>query len=388
MTWTVQPRAADLTRDADPVTGWSRLQLVERYNLADTWTLQGPWSVLSWCVPGAGAILDADGKQRASGNLWRRYRWTDPRTGVLQCRASFVGDNIGGRIIYPDRTKALTGVPGTFSRAYDTRTDTIEDLILGYVAGNVGALATVDRRLANLTLPVSQHRGGTATVNGRFDNLGVLVQDLAEAGRLRVRLVHEDDPVTLAKRLGLRIDAVPDVSADVIFGAPGQSNAVLSDYSDTITAPELTRAIVAADGDLAARQVLRLIDTTAETTWGPAWVSEQLVDARHTADATEMTRAGTQALEAGSSPTAIEFEVTDGPDVQLYRDWDAGYRVGVEGPEGRLDNVVREITTTVDAAGQIVRAVVGTPGASAATTTTDRLTEGALRRIELIERSA
>ena len=386
VTWTVQPRAADLTRDADPATGWSELQLVERYNLADTWTLTGPWSALTWCVPGAGCLLDAGDVQRASGNLWQRYRWTDAR-GVLQCRASFVGDNIGGRIIYPDRTKALTEVPSTFSAAYDTRTSqTIEDLILGYLSANLGALAVVDRRLADLVLPASLGRGGTATVNARFDNLGILVQDLAEAGRLRVRVVHDESDGT--PRLALRIDEVPDVSDDVIFGAPGDSNAVLTRYSDTITAPEVTRAIVAGSGNLAERPVLRVVDTAAEDRWGSAWVSEQLVDQRQTSDAVEMLRAGTTALEAGSSPTVVEFEVTDGPDVRLYHEWDTGYLVGVQGPDGRLDNPVREVITTVTAKGHTVRAVVGTPGASAQTTTTDRQVDGALRRIEVLERSA
>lgn len=398
MTWTLHPRAHDLTRNYDPVTRFDSLTVVERWPGITTWTVEGPADTLDVFTEGMGCILDKGSDQVAAGDWWQRERWIDPDTGQLMHRTSFVEDNLDGRIVYPDAAKVLTSTPSTYSRAYDTRTLSVESLILGYVRSNLADLATTDRRLASLLLPASLNRGGTATVNGRWDNLGTLVEDLAEAGRLRVRLVH--DETTGTPRLALRIDPVLDVSADVRFAVGNGGTGIVTAFRDVTTAPTVTHAIIGGGGQLAARVVSIVADETAAAKWGRR---ERFVDQRQTTDAATMTAAGAKALAEGSTPAEAVVGVTDGPDVQ-YRhggtsinpadgQYGVGYVVGIDLPGGvTADNVVREVTTTVteDDDGtptETVQIVVGTPGASATDTNTDRTVDGALRRIELIERN-
>jgi len=101
---------------------------------------------------------------------------------------------LGGRVVRPaPGTLLVPGTIGTFPADYDLRSGIVEDLILGYISSNIGPLALPDRRVPRLRLPASQGRGGTTQVSGRLDNLGVLVQTLAESGGLRVRIVHAED---------------------------------------------------------------------------------------------------------------------------------------------------------------------------------------------------
>lgn len=198
MTWDIHPRNADLSRTFDPITGWSSLPLVERHNSPDTWTVTGPAAVLSVFTPGMGSIVDRDGEQVTSGQVTRIRRTGSTEGGRVAetMTVAFASDlaALGGRIVRPSPSHALTvGAIGTFPAAYDLRSGIVEDLILGYVNSNIGPAARPDRRLPRLRLPASQGRGGTTQVSGRLDNLGVLVQSLAEAGDLRVRIVHTED---------------------------------------------------------------------------------------------------------------------------------------------------------------------------------------------------
>lgn len=196
--WQIHPRNADLTRTFDPLSGWKQLHLFERHNVPDTWTVSGPAFALGMFGPGMGCIVDRDGDQITSGQVTRIGRKgtsTDGRV-VETMSVTFASDlaMLGGRVVRPAPATVLApGAIGTFPADYDLRSGIVEDLILGYISSNIGPLAVADRRHARLRLPASQGRGGTTQVSGRLDNLGVLVQQLAEAGGLRVRIVHTED---------------------------------------------------------------------------------------------------------------------------------------------------------------------------------------------------
>lgn len=388
MSWELHPRNPDLTRTDHTVTGITRLELIERWPGNDTWTVTGPARALDWATPGMGSIL-TDGDTVLSGRMWRRERWIDEDTRQLMYEVGFVEDTISGRIVYPDRTHTLTATPTTFPVAYDTRTaQPIETLILGFTEANLGTLAQVDRRLSGLVLPPSLGRGGLATVNARLDSLATLTDDLAEAGRLRVKVRHDESTGT--PRLALTVDEVLDVSADVRFGLDSAGTGIITSWRDVVTAPTVTHAVLAGGGDLTDRVFLMVADEAAADLWRVRL--EQLVDQRHTTDTAELTRAGQRVIEQGATPAEYVVGVVDGPDAQYRRDYRTGFIVGIDGPDGPADNVVREATTvvTVDEDGQpteTVTVVVGTPGASALTTGNEQRTDEALRRIEVLERS-
>ncbi len=392
--WEIVPRDADLGRTLDPVTRWSSLDVVERYNIANTWVLSGPSSALRVFTPGMGCILDRDGNQITSGqvrSIYRRMETDDDGRVHDLTTLGFISDfdELGSRRAFPQPSKVLTATPSKFTAAHDVRNGPIETVLLAYIAQNLGPAAPVaNRRQTDLVLPPSLGRGGTTTVSARMDDLARLVHDLGEAGRLRVDVQHDESTGT--PRLLLTVSEVPDVSADVRFGF-GESPATgtIASWSYKLEAPELTRAIVFSAGELEARDAAQFVDAEAEALWGRA--REGLVDQRQTDDVAEITRAGTEALAEGATPVTIEFTVADGPDVEARRDYDVGYKVGVELPdlpEEVSDNVVRELATEVRPnAREKVALVVGTPGATSQSTKQAARLNRALRKIALLERS-
>lgn len=399
MTWEITPRDANLGRTLDTLSRWASLDLVERYNAPDTWVLTGPAAELSVFTPGMGCILDRDGEQVTSGkvrHIDRKATYVEDERGdpVLQdvITLGFIADTqrLWTRLCQPDPSHLITSTPSTFSVAHDTRTGFREDLILDYTSANLGPAAPIThRRLASLALPSSLSRGGTTTKKLRMDVLGDVVAELGEMGRLRVRIVH-DEPTPSAPQLLMIIDAVQDVSANVIFGSPEtRATGYVTSWGYTIEDPQVTDAIAFSAGELSAREATRLSDSAAIALWGDR--TEVLVDQRQTDDVNEITDALEDRLAEGATPVSVEFSIAPGGDVRFRTDYDVGYRVGVELPDlpqEVSDNTIREANTLVEfEQPERVSLVVGTPGAQSASTKRAARLNRALKRIAMIERS-
>lgn len=395
MSWDIHPRDADLGRSLDPLSRWTTLELVERYGPPDSWVITGPAQELAVFTPGMGALLDRDGEQVASGQVRhfeRRAEYDDNGRLTDTITLGCVADTreLWSRLVYPDPSHAITSTPSTFSVSHDTRTGTREALILGYIASNLGPLAPlVDRRLASLVLPASLGRGGTTTKNLRMNVLGDVVAELAEAGGLQVRIVH--DEATGTPRLLLVVAEVADVSADVVFGTADAARATghVTSWGFTMEDPEVSDAVAFSAGELTAREATRLADAGAVALWNRR--REVLVDQRQTDDPDEITDALTERLAEGGTPTSVEFTVATSSDIRYRIDFAVGDRVGVELPGLPLeasDNTVREVTTSV-AYGEPeqVSLVVGTGGAQSTSTRSAARLNRALRRLAMIERS-
>lgn len=398
-TWDLHPRDADLGRTSDPAR-FSQLDPVERYNAPGTWVVSGPSEHLRVFTAGMGAILDRDGEQVMSGQLRamrRRTEWVSDEQGsaVLQDMTTlgFIEDDreLWSRLCWPDPTHALTGTLSTFPVAHDTRTGAREDLILGYIADNLGPAAPLtDRRLTELALPASSARGGTATWSARMDVLGDVVASLAEAGGLRVRVVH-DEPTPSTPRLLVTITGVTDRSADVIFGAGDvlRATGLVSSWGWSLDEPEVTAAIAFSAGEQAAREAAQQVDAAAETLWGRR--RELLVDQRQTDDQSVVDDALTERLEAGGSPTSTELTLSSAGDLVRGVDYDLGDIVGIELPDFPVevsDRRVREVATTVrPEQDDQVSLVVGTPGATSTSTAGAARLNRALARLSKLERS-
>ena len=285
--WQILPREKNLSRVHDPIKGWTMLTLVERHLLPDTWTVIGPSEELSAFVPGGGCILYRGEEQIDSGKLTnlKRHRSSDPKNGAITdtIEASFTSDllPVGQKVVIPSplHTMSTTAV-FNFPGAYDLRSGAIETLIINYVRAHAGDLAQADRRVARLRMPTSLGRGGTTQVSARFDQLGVLMQTLAEAGNLRYKIVHTED--SGGAWLDFVIEPVSDLSSDVRFGtAESTATGIITDWSYEIGAPTTTRSIVAGGGELAERDMLLRRNSVPETLWGMA--PESLVDQRQVA---------------------------------------------------------------------------------------------------------
>lgn len=395
--WQIHPREADLSRLYDPLSGWSKLTLVERHNLPDTWSVTGPPEALEIFGPGSGSIIDTDGEQVTSGSVIdidRGASWVDDRL-VETTTVTFAEDSepLGGRIIYPTPTHVLTAAISNFPDAYDLRSGAVEDLIIGYIRSHAGDLAQAGRAIPRLRVPVSLGRGGTTQVSGRLDYLGILVRDLAEAGNLSYRVNHVEDPDGSAW-LDLVIDSVRDLSTDVRFGTSESANAgLIGEWNYKISKPTTTRAIVAGGGELTARDFLQIASTDAETLWNTR--VERLIDQRQvdptSADKlAELTRAGDEGIEEGAGPVKVSFEPILGPDLRYRQDVRVGDIVGYDLPGlDPAEDKIREATTVVTVEeGQPtekVTVVVGSPDAPL--TRSQQQTARALRAITVIQRS-
>lgn len=396
MTWELWPRDKGLGRTQDPLSGWSKLVLIERDNVPDTWTVTGPARTMSVFQPGMGLIVDVDGAQIVSGRVTSVSGGGSNRNGrqVEELTVGFASDLdvLGWRTVLPSPLHPLSPVINTMPEAYDTRTGTAETLLLGYIGAHAGAAASLPRRVARLRLPASQGRGGSTQVTGRLDSLGLLVRDLAEAGDLRVRVVHAEDAG--GAWLDLVVDEVADLSDDVRFGSAGSASAgLISDWSYEISAPSVTRAIVAGAGELTSREFVQLVDADAEALWDMA--VEQVVDQRHvdpdSADRlAEYTRAAQEALAEGAGPTKVSFTPTLGPDLVYRRDVRVGDVVGYDLPglPPAAEKIRQATTTVVQSQGQAtesVKVVVGTPDAPL--TYPQRQAARALRAVSTMQRS-
>lgn len=399
--WELHPRNKDLTRGGTlgPVTGWESMTLVERFNTPDTWVVEGPLEALGDALNvfqvGMGCILDCDGEQVTSGVVSNISSWAEVNqgTGQIETRAavSFVSDliHLYGRVVFPQPDKVLNGTPSAMSEAYDTRTGPIETLILEYVGANAGPAAPVtNRRIPGLALPaVDEERGGSTTVNARMVDLGQLVHDLAEAGRLRVQVQHDESTGT--PRLLMVVEEAPDLSDDVRFGPlDSAATGVVETWRYEIAAPEATRAIAWAEGSLEERLGAQIIDTDSETLWGRS--IERVLDVQWSSSGEEIARAMADCLNEGASPVTVSFTVAETSDVVYRRDFHVGAKVGVELPglgTDVSDNVVREVTTTVAHGTETVSVVVGTPGSTTNSTRQAARLAKALRRLAALERS-
>jgi hypothetical protein len=375
--WMIVPRRGDLRRSYNPVRFWSKLVVIERHNVtgakAGAWQITGLNEGLTGLLtPGNGAILFRGDVKIMSGDIVSIER------GARESTISGWSDTacLDDRLVAPNPSQPW----GNQTADYDNRSGPAETVLLEFINAHAGPAALGSRR-------VTGGRGTSTTVKGRFDKLGTVVADVAEAGGLHLDIVQDEDSAGPFLRTTVR--TVADRSGNVRFGTAGSfTGAVIaSDWSYTLERPTLTDAVVAGGGEGADRIVVERVDAEAESTWGRK--VEQLIDQRSTSDVDELGQAGTDELADGANPVAVSFTVSDQPDVRYRRDWQVGDRVAVTVDDIDLTDVVREVTTTVaradGSATETIAAVVGSRDSSAWTTKTNTKVAKALRAIDRLQ---
>ncbi|PZE31765.1 siphovirus ReqiPepy6 Gp37-like family protein [Curtobacterium sp. MCLR17_042] len=381
--WTIQPRDKNLRRSYDPVKFWSSLTVVERHNV--TGTDPGTWSVTArnegltgLLTPGNGVLLTRGDQLVMSGPI------TSIQRGATVSTVSGVSDLdvLNDRILFPDPSSPITSQPA----AYDNRSGPAESVLLSYVRFNAGDAARAERRVPRLRVPATLGRGRNVSIKGRLDLLGSTVADIAESGKLHVDILQGEDD---APFLQFTVRPITDRTGNVRFGATSDfTGGVIGDgWTYTLNRPSVTDAIVAGGGQGQARLFVERVSAEAETTWGAK--VEALIDQRQTTVASELADAGDDALSDGDEPVTVSFTITDSPDVRYRRDWFVGDKVGVFIDGLDLSNLVREVTTTVQAQDgsptETVSAVVGSRDSSAWTTKTNTRVAKALKSVRLLQ---
>lgn len=257
------------------------------------------------------------------------------------------------RLAYPDPTTADVTAQA-FS--HDRRTGLAETVMKAYVDANAGSGAPVSRQVTGLTIGTDLGRGPTVTNAARFTELQTLLFGIGESAGLGYDVKQVND--SLVFDVFQPVDRSGFVRFDV-------ENDLLRSAEYGYVAPELTRVIVAGQGEAIDRLFLERSNTdstTAETVWGRR--IEQFKDARQSVEVSELEQAGDEEL-ADTGKTVVSVAVTPTDDVQMRYgfDWNLGDVVSVTAGDVETTATVTEVGISVESDGVRVAATLGTPAA-------------------------
>ncbi|MGW1040046.1 siphovirus ReqiPepy6 Gp37-like family protein [Streptomyces sp. NPDC002547] len=353
---TVEVRDKSLTRRGLVRPEELQLELTDNFNNVGSWKLtlaaENPLTDILR-TPGAGVIITGPTDVLMSGPMTKsEFAATqdDPGGSVV---FEGVSDSICllDALAYPDPTNP-DGAHQTL--AHDIRTGKVETVMHSFVMANIGPTAPSDRRKARLIDGPNQGRGPTVTKSARFPVLGNLLTELATLAGLGFRVVQRG--TNLSFETYAIVDRSKEVRLDVLNGN-------LAGQRVAITPPGVTRAIVAGQGELTARQFLQVqTDTSveAEADWGRR--IEQFIDQRQTDDWDELQQAGDEAMEDHGF-TAINVQAVpmeDSP-MRFGKEWSLGDKVVVVVDDQELASVVTGWVLKADSNGFKLGALLGDP---------------------------
>jgi hypothetical protein len=200
----------------------------------------------------------------------------------------------------------------------------------------------------------------------RMDNIGSKLEDWFTAKGVAYRLIYNAD----TQQIDFEVFRPRDLSKEVRF-SPELGN--LREYIWTLSAPKVTRAIVGCAGEKRERYYYQKIDTATEAEWGisieqfidrgdlqlkvdlntgeavksdPAMTDSDVTDAKAAAE-----DAADQAFAAGAKDGNFQIYPIDTAECAFGRDYFVGDTVTVSVDGTEYVDVVREVTVSVDDAG-------------------------------------
>jgi len=385
---TVEVRDRYLVRQGQITHKWLQFKATIPHNGVGTWELTLPKShpmAELLMQPGSGIVMSIDGNEKLSGP-------TDQPTHVIN------KDN-------PDGTYTFTGIsddvlladalaypspgvldPGAQTAANDVRNATSEDLLRQYVSYNICAgIAPAGRTNGTLRQylrldPINLHRGVVQQKSPRFQNLGELLGEIATLASLGFRVIQRDQDLVF------EVYAVHDASATVQLSV---ENGSLTSQSLALSAPQLTRAIVAGQGEGTERQIIERTTAdslSAESAWGRR--IEEFIDQRNTDVIAELEQKGDEVLaDKGFTATNVKAIPADDQTMKYNLDWAEGDTVGVI-TFGQLTRaVVSAATIIVNKDAVAVGAAIGDVSGFNASAATAKQVDDNQRRISNLERS-
>ena len=356
---TVEVRDSTLERVGQIMAGdLVGAKFILRFNNIGSWelTLRGD-SLLadSLRAGGAGILVTGPAGTIISGPTTAATlkQTQDDPIGVWKISGVDDGVILNERLAYPTPSTADVTLQ---TDEYDTQSGVASTVIYGYVNRNIGPSAPAARKITNLSLTADTAFGSTVGASARFESLGQLIRRLAQIDQLGF------DIVQVGSNLVFSVFEPSDLS-DAIRMDIRNNRLESSDYS--YTAPQVTRAIVAGQGDGAARTFVEVTtagSTAAESTWSRR--IEQFIDGRSTNDTAELTDAGTSVLnETGQTITALSVQPTDMDTMRYQIDWNLGDTISIVVGLDTVSQIVQEVGISIESDGVRVIATVGYPEA-------------------------
>ncbi|MGW2539312.1 siphovirus ReqiPepy6 Gp37-like family protein [Kitasatospora sp. NPDC001574] len=243
----------------------------------------------------------------------------------------------------------------------------------------VGPSALPDRKIPGLSLPEPADLGTEVHDSFRYDVLGSVFERWTESKELGYRFVYSPD----SKKVELRIYKPRDRSRDVRF-SPELGN--LREYIWTLTAPRVTRVIVACQGEGDERYLYQQIDSEAEAEWGlqieafydrrdlplktdpvtgqPVKARPDTTDAEFENAKKAVADAASSALQQGEKNGNFQIYPVDTEQIKFGRDYFVGDLVAVSIDGVEYVDIVREVNISVEDAGKslTIRPKIGEQG--------------------------
>lgn len=231
----------------------------------------------------------------------------------------------------------------------------------------LGSGALANRQLGNVILGNDVTFGRQVSDNVQWDVIGAKLESWIDTTTAGYRFVWDPNQ----RVINLHLFTPRDLSKDIRFSTDLGN---LREFTWSLTAPTVTRVIVACQGSGKNRYLYQQIDAESEAEWGLQ--VEQFLDRRDLpikADPTTgqpikadlsvtdeafataqqaVKDAATEALSQGAKNGNFQIYPIDTPLIKFGRDYFVGDRVTVAIDGTEYTDIVREVTITVDQGGQ------------------------------------
>jgi hypothetical protein len=371
--WKIEVRDADLSRVGE-LDDYQSLDLLLKFNDVSTWSLKIDRSnrlAHDITQPGAGIIVSRNGTAVLSGEWDRQSHRKDEDANELTLSGVDDTDWLRQRLAHP---QPLSTAPPYSTTAEDVRTQVASNVMRQFVGVNIaqdgGTPAIPPRIKAGLTRLTDPAYGPVITGRGRWQNLLVLLQELAVQGAV--------DGLPVGFRVvqvstGLQYQGyVPvDRTATAVF-SEGREN--LRGFSYDRVRPKANYWFVGGSGTGTARTIYEHVDSPAVAQWGRR--EDEFVDASSAATAGELQQAGIKAAADDSETHALSVTPIDTDQLSFGVHYFLGDRVtavlDVLGPDSTgvagdvISDVLRECRIQITPNETTVTPAIGTDGAHAA----------------------
>lgn len=382
---TIEVRDVTLARVGTITPKWIDFKAKVLHNGVGDWELTLPAThpmatVLS--TPGSGIVVSLYGVEKFSGPTTQPVRSTDRQNPDGSYTFNGLTDDVllADALAFPEPADAD---PTTQGNANDTRSGNAETVMRAFVSANIGPTAPAGRKVGfrnAITLATNQNRGINIVKSARFDNLGVLLGEIATVANLGFQVIQR------GTNLVFEVLDVVDRSSTVRLDI---NNGTMTKETLAVSPPSITQAIVAGQGEGVLRQFVNRTSTASvasEPIWGRR--IEKFIDQRNTSDLTELQQAGDKLLtESGFTATAVKALPADDQTMKYGIDWEVGDTVGLVtfGQETKATTTAAVIvanSTTV-----AIGASIGDVTGFDASTAESKRVEDTARRVDALERS-
>ncbi|MFJ7907498.1 siphovirus ReqiPepy6 Gp37-like family protein [Kitasatospora sp. NPDC096204] len=384
MSYRIEVRDRDLNR-VGVIDTWIKLDFIVRF------CQQGSFQLLvkagtpqaNLLQKGGGIAIFQEGvpEPLLTGQIefFQQYWTVEQHTGP---GSLYVGGKCDNKIAYSRLAFPEPAVP--VSKQYTTRptrqaAGSASKALWWELEHSVGASALPDRRIPGLSLPAPADLGAQVADSFRFDGLGTTFERWTEGKDFGYRLLYNPD----SKKIELSVFKPRDRSRDVRF-SPEIGN--LREFIWTLTAPRVTRVIVACQGEGEDRYLYQKIDTDAEAEWGvqieqfldrrdlplktdpatgqPVKAREDTTDAEFANAKKAVEDAADSFLQQGEKNGNFQIYPIDTEQIKFGRDYFVGDLVTVSIDGVEYVDIVREVSISVEDAGKnlTIRPKIGEQG--------------------------